>query len=590
MRLPIALAVTVGVLSGAACFGSSAPPAPATEDAASTQDASPEPDGTLAEEGGVDAAPEGSPSPDAPAEATSDSVDAPSEASEAGSAGDSATDAAPDGTPAEASVADAGGGFVRVADMVPDLTSIDFCVKASSAASFTGPYMWLQEGLTIPYQSVSEYDSLAQASGYTVRIVTGGATDCSAGLVPDVPVGPSPATASTTVVLEGTSGDAGAPLRILTLTDDDPSTSPSGLTRMRAVHAASGVGAVDFQIGVTPYTQAIQAGVPYGSTFAAATATSGAPVPDAQGYIAPGYGQAQVTLVLGGVETTSFYVGNGSTPTASSTAFLVGASGSAGDPLGFVNCDELGTPSASTHLSPCTFSSAAPATTTIRIFHGAPDQGAVEVCAGLAPAGQPFSANLLAAAGISGGLAFAQLSGDLVTMPAGTSIKIGFVTEGQTCATDGQFLTIGTGLPTLEWTFAMFESALPPSTTYNAFLFDTQLGVSASQAGVDLGNLTDISSGLSIDLFATGSTSSQMQVGQAVAPEYSSGLQDLAADTYSLEVTDDSTQATLYSATGVTLGADEDYFMWWAQGSAESVLAVCPLSQRAIGDVASCKY
>ncbi len=585
MRTGSGLALAAaGLLAGlGACFGSNNPPPSLPDtDAAATDDGAASPiDGTLPDAGSD--APLEAPAPEAAPDVSS-LLDAPQDATT------DAGDAGAEGSPLEAA-ADAGGGFVRVADMAPDVPSIDFCVKASTAASFGPPYMHQQGGsLAVPYESASEYDSLAAAAGYVVRLVAGGSSDCSTALVPDVDVGPSPSTASTTIVLHGTAGDGGTPLQALTLTDDDPQTSPAGQTRMRAVHVAPGVGAASYQIGVAPYTEALQTGVGYGAAFTPATAVSGGPTPDANGYIAPGYGQAQVTLLLAGVETTSFYVGSGNAPTASATAFLVGASGSASNPLGFVECDELGTPDPATHLSPCTFSSAAPATTPIRVFHGAPDQGAVELCAGLGPSAQPFSANLLQTAGVSGGLAFGQLTGDLVAMPVGTDIKIGFIEQGMTCATGGQFLTVGTGLPSGEWTFAMFESALPPSTNYDAYLFGTGITPNAGVALVDIANLTP-QGDPTIDVYATGSASSEALIGDALRPQATSGAGGLSADTYSIRVADDSTTSDLLSATGVLLSVDETYLFWWIQGSAaQGVLARCPQSQRAASAVTACPH
>jgi hypothetical protein len=586
----IVVAVGVAGLAAAApgCFSSSNPPSSSGDDAATVDDAPAEADGALRDGSpGVDAPVEANTPRDASADATPEvdaTVDAPAEAaSDGGGLDASPTDAGEAGMPA-----DAGGGLVRVADMAPDLASIDFCVKGPDNASFAGPYMWLHEGLTLSYKAVSEYDALAQASGYTVRIVAGGATDCSTGLVPDVAVGPSPSTAPTTVVLEGTGSDAGT-LSTLALTDDDPSTAPAGKTRMRAVHAAPSVGSVSYEIGVAPYTDPLQAGVVFGATFAAATAATGAPTPDSQGYIEPDYGQAQVTVLLGGVETTSFYVGNGNAPTASSTAFLVGVNGSGTDPLGFVNCDELGAADGSTHQSPCTFSSAAPGTCPLRVFHGSPDQGSVDLCAGIGPVSQPFSGNLLQTAGISGGMAFGQLTGDIATLPAGTDVKIGFASDAATCA-NGQFLTVGTGLPPGEWTFAMFESELPPSTTYDAYLYFSQIATSGSVALVNFANLTPIGSGPNLDFFVTETGSTETEIGQpAMGPESQTGFVSLTADTYALRVEDDDTQSGLYTTTGAQLSADESYLVWWLQGSAaQGILARCPLGQRNAGALTSC--
>jgi hypothetical protein len=353
---------------------------------------------------------------------------------------DSGRDSSPDVTP-EASVdsaaeaGDAGGASIRFANLVPDLGSaVDFCV-APSGSAFTTPYMNAQGvAAGLAYKDVSEYAALAPASGFTVRVVAAGSSSCGSALSADVNVGPSSGATPTTVTFTGLAGDAGTAPVLTGWSDDAASTSPSGI-RFRAVHAAPTLGAADFEIGVSPYVQAIQTAVPFGATFAPSTVATGGPTPDAQGYVVPGFGTAQVTLRLSGVETTSFYVGANGVSSASVTAFLVGATGSVTDPVGFVDCDERAAPTG--HKSSCPFNSAAPVTLPTRIFHAAPDQGAIDVCAGLGPSAAPYSAGLIAAAGNPGGATFLQLTGDLTSIPANTDFKIAFTPVGQPCGHAG---------------------------------------------------------------------------------------------------------------------------------------------------------
>jgi hypothetical protein len=159
-----------------------------------------------------------------------------------------------------------------------------------------------------------------------------------------------------------------------------------------------------------------------------------------------------------------------------------------------------------------------------------------------------------------------------------------------TCATGGQFLTVGTGLPSGEWTFAMFESALPPSTNYDAYLYGTGVTADPGLALVEVANLTP-QGDPTIDVYVTGSASSEALIGDALRPQATSGAAGLAADTYSIRVADDSTTGNLLSATGALLSVDETYFFWWIQGAAaQGILARCPQSQRAASVVTACPH
>jgi hypothetical protein len=505
---------------------------------------------------------------------------------------DSGIDSSPDVTP-EASVdsaaeaGDAGGASIRFANLVPNLGSaVDFCV-APSGGAFTTPYMSAQGvAAGLAYKDVSEYAALAPASGFTVRVVAAGSSSCGSALSADVNVGPSSGATPTTVTFTGLAGDAGTAPILTGWSDDAASTSPSGI-RFRAVHAAPTLGAADFEIGVSPYVQAIQTAVPFGATFAPSTVATGGPTPDAQGYVVPGFGTAQVTLRLSGVETTSFYVGDNGVSSASVTAFLVGAAGSVADPVGFVDCDELAAPTG--HKSACPFNSAAPVTIPTRIFHAAPDQGAIDVCAGLGPSTAPYSASLIAAAGNTGGATFLQLTGDLTSIPANTDIKVALTPVGQPCATSA-FVTVGSSLRYQELTLGLLET-YGSSTGYQVYPFDTKITPNASMVALDFGSLAQqTAGGQLVDLFATVNGMSETTLATAVGGASSAGTQALSPGAFTFRVEDDTTKNNVYDKGGFTLGANATYFLWWLnQGSATAgTLAQCPLDQRTAGSLVTC--
>jgi hypothetical protein len=558
----------------AACFGSSSggPGGTATFDAGDLDGFGA--DSTLPEESGSDSAPDAAP------EAGQDAgLDAPSTTDA------SRADAADSAVPPEAG--DAGGALIRFANLVANLGSaVDFCVAATGNA-FTTPYMNAQ-GVSagLAYKDVSEYAALAPASGFNVRVVAAGSSGCASALAADVSVGPSTAASPTTVTFTGLAGDGGGLPVLEGLTDDAASTSPSGI-RFRAVHAAPSLGVADFEIGVSPYTEAIQTAVPYGGAFASSTVASGGPTPDSRGYVVPGFGTAQVTVLLSGVETTSFYVGDNGTSTASVTAFLVGTAGSMVDPVGFVDCDELAAPTG--HKSSCPFNSAAPVTMPTRIFHGAPDQGAVDVCAGLGPMSSPYSASLIAAAGNAGGATFLQLTGDLTSIPANTDFKVAFAPVGQSCATDA-FMSVGSSLRLQELTVAMIET-FGSSMGYQGYPFETSVAATAGAATVSFGSLAQQTAGGQIvDLFATVNAMTEIPLYAGIGGAgYGSG-ETLLPGTTTFRVEDDTTKLNVYDKGGFTLNANGTYFLWWLnQGSATTgTLAQCPLEQRTSDSLVTC--
>jgi len=531
-------------------------------------------DSTLPEESGTDSAPDVAP------EAGQDAgLDAPS------GIDSSRADAADSATSPEAG--DAGGALVRFANLVPNLaTAVDFCV-AATGSSFTTPYMngqGVSAGLA--YKDVSEYAALALANGFNVRVVAAGSSSCSPALATDMTVGPSTSASPTTVTFTGLAADGGTPLTLTGLVDDAPSTSPS-TARFRAVHAAPSLGAVGFEIGVSPYTSALQTGVAYGGTFASATVTSGGPTPDAQGYVVTAFNTVQVTLLVGGMETTSYYVGDNGTSTASVTAFLVGAVGSVPDPVGFVDCDELAAPTG--HKSSCPFNSAPPVTIPTRIFHGAPDQGALDVCAGLAPATEPYSVSLIAAGGNTGGASFLQLTGDLTSIPANTDFKVAFTAVGQSCAT-GTFTAVTSSLRYQELTLGLLET-FGGTTSYLAYPFETNVAGTAGAVSLSFGSLAQqMAGGQIVDLFATVNGMMEAPIFGGIGGAGYAGGAMMAPGTITFRVEDDTTHVNVYDKGGFTLNADGTYFLWWLnQGSATTgTLAQCPLEQRTAGSLVTC--
>jgi hypothetical protein len=333
---------------------------------------------------------------------------------------------------------------------------------------------------------------------------------------------------------------------------------------------------------------AIQTAVPYGATFAPSTVASGGPTPDSRGYVNAGFNTEQVTVLLSGVETTSFYVGDNGTSTASVTAFLVGAAGSVTDPVGFVDCDELAAPTG--HKSSCPFNSAAPVTMPTRIFHGAPDRGAIDVCAGLAPMSLPYSASLIAAAGNAGGATFLQLTGDLTSIPANTDFKVAFAPVGQPCAT-AAYNSVTSSLRFQELTVGLLETYVGGNMGYLGYVYETGIAPGANSVALDFGSLAQQTAGGQIvDLYATINGMSEVSLYGMIGGGNYGGAQLLLPGTFTFRVEDDTTTMNVYDKGGFTLNSGATYFLWWLnQGSATTgTLAQCPLEQRTSDSLVTC--
>jgi hypothetical protein len=200
---------------------------------------------------------------------------------------------------AAASVIDAGPptvALLRIANWSPDSPPVDACTSPHGAAAFSGPVIaalaassdaGAPASLAFPF--VSAYLVVAPGQ-YDVRIVAGGALDCSVGIGPDQTSLPALAAgASETVALVGEASPTGAdpPLQLVGLLDDVSSSAP---VAMRCFNAAPALPRIDFGTGTlaaATYKPLFQS-VPFGHASnvqeAAPTADASVPAVDARGY------------------------------------------------------------------------------------------------------------------------------------------------------------------------------------------------------------------------------------------------------------------------------------------------------------------
>jgi Domain of unknown function (DUF4397) len=133
---------------------------------------------------------------------------------------------------------------LRMGNLVPDAPAIDFCLKAATDSAFTTPFVG-GSGLSFP--SLSNRVSL-DAGTYSLRIVQAPATNCNTVLngLGDVPAQFGEGGAFTVAAMGRLTGQGSPAVTLAPFLDD--TTPPTTGVKLRYIHAAPGVDAVD--IGV----------------------------------------------------------------------------------------------------------------------------------------------------------------------------------------------------------------------------------------------------------------------------------------------------------------------------------------------------
>lgn len=205
-----------------------------------------------------------------------------------------------------------GPAHVRMANLVPDAPAVDFCLKSQTDSAFSTPFVG---GSGLAFPSLSGRVNI-DAGTYSVRLVQAPATNCNTVLngLADFNGVQFGEDGAFTVAAMGRLTGAGQPTVAVNPYLDDTS-APSGGVKLRYVHAAPGVDAVD--IGTlsgnppsffSPLTQNLGFGgvsnpayVPYangvvGAVFAAVA-------PPGSGNVIVSSGNNGVTIPIGTVST-----------------------------------------------------------------------------------------------------------------------------------------------------------------------------------------------------------------------------------------------------------------------------------------------
>ena len=145
--------------------------------------------------------------------------------------------------------------LVRVANWSPDAPAVDFCLAPHGTTAFQGPLLGRASALldaaapSLGYPDVSAYLQVPPGQ-YDVRAVVAGASNCSAGIGPDLTSTPSLGigTFATLALLGNTQGSGGAKLQLAAFVDEGVS---SGKVALRFVNAAAAaeMGSADFGTG-----------------------------------------------------------------------------------------------------------------------------------------------------------------------------------------------------------------------------------------------------------------------------------------------------------------------------------------------------
>jgi hypothetical protein len=358
------------------------------------------------------------------------------------SSDDGATPVADTGTPSDTGATDSGTSdtgtsdtgetgptgsiFVRVAHLSPNAPAVDFCVKGPGATAFTGPVVGsLGVASGLPFPKVTRYLELPKGA-YTVRLVAPGSTSCDAALggladvsLPDLPAG-THATAAAIGVLGGTGPSA---FKIQPLVDDT-TTPASGKFRLRFVHAAPAVPAVD--VGTTSGTGAteILATPPLVSNVAFGAASAS--------YLEAAL-LSNVTLGAAATGTTALALRVPGVSTAAGkiySAFAIGQAQHA-SPLQLLVCEDTTTKASAG--DPLTSCSVLPASAFVRVAHLSPNAPAVNVCARL-KSGAAFGDASVKPVLASTGLAYKQVTKYLALPPGDWQFRL-VAANATSCAT-----------------------------------------------------------------------------------------------------------------------------------------------------------
>jgi hypothetical protein len=186
---------------------------------------------------------------------------------------------------------------IRMANWSPDSPPVDFCLAPHGTGIFQGPILAGQvraqqaagigDGGTVglAFAKVSSY-SFVKPGQYDARLVVFGALDCSAGVVDGSALPALAGNAFETIALVGEANRTGADpgLQVVGFLDDQ---NPSGPVALRFIHAAPGLGAVDFGTlgGTSTKFSVLLSGVQFGKA-GTTQPDGGVSTVDLNGYLA----------------------------------------------------------------------------------------------------------------------------------------------------------------------------------------------------------------------------------------------------------------------------------------------------------------
>jgi hypothetical protein len=152
---------------------------------------------------------------------------------------------------------------IRIANLVPDSQAVDVCLKPSDVAAFGTPFVG---GAGLSYPALSSRATV-DAGTYSVRVVAGGATNCSTSLnglgdISNVQLGEG---AIQTLAVLGRLTGTGSPSVALGKYDDRIAPTPSGGVSMRAVNAAPGANPEDVGVVSGSFLSPFATAVSYGN-------------------------------------------------------------------------------------------------------------------------------------------------------------------------------------------------------------------------------------------------------------------------------------------------------------------------------------
>ena len=145
--------------------------------------------------------------------------------------------------------------YFRLANLSPDSFAVDFCIAAHGSSSWGGPVIAdvgsqvdADGSMGLSFGQVSIFMSVPEGT-YDLRLVNAGVSNCDSPLITDTTLNTMYADEYRTIALIGDTEVAGNDSSLSIATYRDNASGVTGYSKLRFIHAAPGLGSLDFGFG-----------------------------------------------------------------------------------------------------------------------------------------------------------------------------------------------------------------------------------------------------------------------------------------------------------------------------------------------------